>query len=162
VNPAEERRKARFEHYVQRTDSCWYWTGGMTPTGYGTFRVGKVQTGAHRWAWQWANGPIPEDMQIHHTCHTRRCVNPSHLTVVTRRQNLQNRRYDSWKDIDNRVSGVSDEPLTVTLSPEHSAWLRARAAETGETPDTLVTRAMYRYMARWLGKWKDTSPAPRE
>jgi len=96
-------------------------------------------------------------MQIHHQCRTPACVNPSHLTVVTRRRNLQNRRFDSWQGIDDRITGVSHEPLTVTLTPEHSAWLRARAAETGETADELVARAMYRYMARWLGRWKDTS-----
>jgi len=75
---------------------------------------------------------------------------------MTRRQNLQNRIQRSWDGIDAGVEPDA-EPLTVTLTPKHSAWVRARIAQTGENPDELVARAMYRYMARWLGKWRDTS-----
>jgi hypothetical protein len=157
MDKIETRRRLRFEHYVNRTESCWLWTGGRNPAGYGTFRVSEVQAGAHRWAWQWANGPISEGMEIHQACNVRLCVNPEHLVMMTRKQNLQNRQFGSWKGIDNRVDGMTTEPLTVTLTPEHSAWVRSRAAETGETADALVARAMYRYMARWLGQWKDAA-----
>jgi hypothetical protein len=138
MDKIETRRRLRFEHYVNRTESCWLWTGGRNPAGYGTFRVSEVQAGAHRWAWQWANGPISEGMEIHHACHVRLCVNPEHLVMMTRKQNLQNRQFGSWKGIDNRVDGMTTEPLTVTLTPEHSAWVRSRAAETGETADSLA------------------------
>lgn len=156
---SEAKRRADFERFVHRTESCWLWTGGKNQGGYGTFRVGKVQAGAHRWAWQWANGAIPEGLEVHHACHVRLCVNPAHLVVMTRKQNLQNRQFGSWKGIDQRVDGMTAEPLTVTLTSEHSAWVRQRAAETGETADALVARAMYRYMARWLGQWKDAAAA---
>jgi hypothetical protein len=153
----ETKRRTDFERFVRRTDTCWLWTGGKNPAGYGVFRVGAIRAGAHRWAWQWTNGTIPAGMEVHHTCHIRACVNPTHLTLMTRRQNLQNRRYSSWLDIDGRVPDSAADLVTVTLTPEHSAWVKARAAETGESPDELVARAMYRYMARWLGKWKDSS-----
>jgi hypothetical protein len=152
----EAKRRADFERFVKRTDTCWLWTGCVNQKGYASFKIGRVVAGAHRWAWQWANGPIPEGLEVHHTCHVRRCVNPAHLEIKTRRQNLQNRRFSSWAGIDGRVA-MQSEPVTVTLSPEHSAWVTARAAETGETPDELVARAMYRYMARWLGNWADAA-----
>lgn len=154
---SEVKRRADFERFVNRTESCWLWTGAKNPGGYGTFRISRVQAGVHRWAWQWANGPIPEGLEVHHACHVRLCVNPMHLVVMTRKQNLQNRRFGSWKGIDQRVLGADDEPLIVTLTPEHSAWVRARAKETGERPDDLVARAMYRYMARWLGQWQNAA-----
>jgi HNH endonuclease len=154
---SEAKRRADFERFVNRTETCWLWTGAKNPAGYATFRVGRVQAGAHRWAWQWAKGAIPEGMELHHSCHVRHCVNPAHLVMMTRKQNLQNRRFDSWKGIDGRIDTTITELLTVTLTPEHSAWVRARAMETGETPDDLVARAMYRYMARWLGQWKDAA-----
>jgi hypothetical protein len=37
-----------------------------------------------------ANGPIPEGMVIDHMCHSRKCVRPSHLQVVTQKQNSEN------------------------------------------------------------------------
>lgn len=142
-----------FERFVNRTETCWLWTGGKSPSGYGMFRVGHVHGMAHRWAWQWANGPIPEGMQVHHVCHIRLCVNPDHLSAVTRRRNLQHRNFDSWKDIDGRVEVLEGEPLTVTLTAEHSSWVRARAADTGLSHNEIVAKAMYRYMARWIGGW---------
>ena len=150
---AVTKRQKDFERFVNRTETCWLWIGGKNPGGYGTFRVGHVRRGAHCWAWEWANGPIPDGMQIHHKCHIRSCVNPAHLAAVTRRQNLQHRKYESWTEIDGRIDGEDAEPLTVTLSPKHSAWVRQRAADSGLSHDEIVGLALYRYMARWIGNW---------
>jgi hypothetical protein len=44
--------------------------------------------GAHRFAYELAKGPVPDGFDVHHTCLTRRCVNPDHLESVTRAENL--------------------------------------------------------------------------
>jgi len=36
-------------------------------------------------------GPIPPRKQIDHTCRNRLCVNPSHLEMVTHKQNQKRR-----------------------------------------------------------------------
>lgn len=150
----ELKRRADFERFVNRTDGCWLWTGSKA-NGYGMFRIGRVTTGSHRWAWQWANGPIPHGLEVHHKCRIRSCVNPAHLEVMTRRQNLQRRKFDSWQDIDAQIK-VDGEPLTVTLSPEHSSWVRDLAAQSGLSYEEIVSKAMYRYIARFLGRWADS------
>jgi hypothetical protein len=43
---------------------------------------------AHRVAWEIANGPIPDDRQVCHTCDTPSCVAISHLWLGT---DLENR-----------------------------------------------------------------------
>jgi len=158
---AEEKRRADFERFIERTEACWLWTGSKNRAGYGTFRVGRTQAGAHRWAWQWVHGAIPKGMQIHHQCRTPSCVNPAHLTLATARRNLQLRAFSSWAAIDAQIEDAHGEPLTVTLTPKQSAWVRARIAETGQTADHLVERALYRYITRWLGDLK-TKPRPLE
>jgi hypothetical protein len=67
---------------------CWIWLGG-TCNGYGWFFVGsgRRQVYAHRWAWEDANGEIPEGLEVDHLCRERRCVRPSHLDVVTSAEN---------------------------------------------------------------------------
>lgn len=78
---------------------CWEWQGVITPKGYGYFRDGKMVS-AHRWSFCHFVGPIPDDLQVDHLCHTddqecpggdtcrhRRCVNPSHLEPVTAQGN---------------------------------------------------------------------------
>jgi hypothetical protein len=140
------RDELRFAKYVEKTDTCWLWTGATT-NGYGSFRAGKVMAGAHRFAWEWAHGEaIPEGMEIHHVCRTPRCVNPAHLEVTTRRRNLQQRRYDSWRELAGPAGGVEAELVTVTLNSEQSAWVRARAAETNSPVQDVVERAVYRYI----------------
>lgn len=36
-------------------------------------------------------GAIPADREIDHICHNRKCVNPEHLRLVTRKQNQEHR-----------------------------------------------------------------------
>lgn len=49
---------------------------------------GRTGSRAHRVAWEIANGPIPDGLVIDHLCGIPRCVNPSHLELVTFRENV--------------------------------------------------------------------------
>jgi len=72
----------RFWAKVNKTASCWLWTGHRDRDGYGTFRdVRHVR--AHRWSWEQANGPIPRGLVLCHRCDTPSCVNPDHLFIGT-------------------------------------------------------------------------------
>ncbi|HET6911263.1 MAG TPA: HNH endonuclease signature motif containing protein [Mycobacteriales bacterium] len=80
----------RFWAKVNKTDSCWLWTGTLTTPGdrgYGQVRLNGQFPLVHRVAYEMLVGPIPEGMQIDHLCRVRRCVNPAHLEPVTNREN---------------------------------------------------------------------------
>lgn len=79
-----------FERYVVESEGCWEWLGAVNMNGYGVVSVQRTNTPAHRVAWERANGPIPSGMLIDHICRNRRCVNPAHLRLATRRQNAEN------------------------------------------------------------------------
>lgn len=69
----------RFWKYVNKTESCWLWTGrDVTKAGYGRIRLGGAhggRIGVHRAAWGFAAGsPAPPDMQVGHTCDVTNCV----------------------------------------------------------------------------------------
>lgn len=71
-------------------DVCWPWTGSTHTQGYGRCwdtRVGKVAY-AHRLVYELRVGPIPEGLDILHTCDNPPCVNPAHLRVGTHRENM--------------------------------------------------------------------------
>lgn len=72
---------------VDKTDTCWLWTGATRPTGYGQFWLNGQCIGAHRAAYLLLVGPIPEGLQLDHLCRTPRCVNPAHLEPVTQLEN---------------------------------------------------------------------------
>lgn len=94
---SDEEREAK---YVEvQPDGCWYWVGGLDGKGYGKV----LQAQAHRWMYERKVGPIPEGKDLDHDCHNRdescpgglscshrRCVNPDHLTPVSRKENLAN------------------------------------------------------------------------
>ena len=79
---------ARFWAKVDKTETCWLWTGGQS-AGYGRFGFkGRPNLGAHRFAYELLVGPIPPGLDLDHLCRVRNCVNPDHLEPVTRRENL--------------------------------------------------------------------------
>lgn len=79
---------------VQRTDTCWLWTGALMNGGYpGTIRDGERRVMAHRLAYELAHGPIPDGLELDHLCRVRRCVRPSHLEPVTPRINTVRREH---------------------------------------------------------------------
>jgi hypothetical protein len=83
----------RFWSKVRRGDVCWNWTGAIGSGGYGNFYAGGGRTerrtmGAHHYAYELLVGPVPEGKCLDHLCRNRRCVNPDHLEVVTRGENV--------------------------------------------------------------------------
>jgi hypothetical protein len=76
----------------RRSDSeCWLWLGALR-SGYGHVTItrddGRRSWYAHRVAYEMAHGEIPAGMTIDHLCRNLRCVNPDHLEVVTRKENV--------------------------------------------------------------------------
>lgn len=80
----------RFFSKINKTESCWEWTGSLTKSGgYAQFSyMGKPVRG-HRWIYEQMIGQIPEGMQLDHLCRNRKCVNPQHLEPVTLSENVK-------------------------------------------------------------------------
>lgn len=78
---------------TRRTDGCWFWTGTFYRQNgaktYGQFWLDGRRTGAHRASYLLHKGPIPDGLDVMHSCDVKACVNPAHLSVGTRSQNLR-------------------------------------------------------------------------
>lgn len=71
----------------------WIWKGCKLKNGYGRIlHNGKVKL-AHRVALESIIGEIPKNMCALHknSCHLRDCVNPDHIYLGTRKDNMRDR-----------------------------------------------------------------------
>lgn len=78
----------RLWKYVQKTETCWLWTGGKTQ-GYGALSVHGGPIAAHRLSYEIYIGLIPDRLYVLHHCDVRSCVCPAHLFLGTHLDNLR-------------------------------------------------------------------------
>lgn len=69
----------RFWAKVNKTATCWYWTGCKDKDGYGQFIVGRKVLRAHRISFVLSGKTYPYGALICHKCDIPMCVNPDHL-----------------------------------------------------------------------------------
>lgn len=101
--------RERFYEKVNKTDSCWLWTGYLNK-GYGYIHVrlgkGKRPRPAYRVVWELENGDIPEGLHVRHKCKNKHCVNPEHLELGTAKENAKDRKRDGT-EINGEKNGSS-------------------------------------------------------
>jgi hypothetical protein len=93
--------EARFDaKFIKGTDDeCWLWTAGKSKHGYGAFGVSingkRSGSNANRVALYRKLNYDDEfwfsKLDAGHTCANSLCVNPSHLTPQTRKENIDER-----------------------------------------------------------------------
>jgi len=97
-----------FWQKVEKTESCWLWSGYLNADGYGEFRSKFLTTRlAHRIAYGLDKGELP-NMPLDHLCRHRHCVNPDHLEPISVEANT--RRGSSGTEQSSRTECPQGHP----------------------------------------------------
>jgi len=96
--------RKRFTAFLRPDGDCLRWTGAKTADGYGRFKVNGEVNSAHYIAFFMEVGSLPlpgeldgQKFNVSHNCRNRDCCNRKHLTLKTKRVNLEEREYSTYR-----------------------------------------------------------------
>lgn len=87
VQFGDARLPERFWSKVSISDDCWNWIGGKG-NGYGSFWIDGKNRCSHALTYELISTKPHKGFCLDHICRNRKCVNPSHLEIVTLGENV--------------------------------------------------------------------------
>lgn len=137
---------------------CWIFTGHVGEHGYAVIKDARTDrcTMAHRATYEALVGPIPEGLELDHTCRVRRCVNPAHLEPVT---GLENRRRAVLAKLGDRTHCSEGHELT-----EENTVLNPRKTKSGVSFSIVCRQCKNAYYRDWSPRNRKSRrrPAPTQ
>ena len=140
----------RFWARVEKTSGCWNWTGPLHG-GDGTFDG----TGAHRAAFQFVRGNIPEGLHLDHLCRNKACVNPEHLEPVTKRENTLRAVPFRWR---NEIKNSRLKNFCLTVKHKNVAFLLHGSKKNKTRGNAMVLVDMARFEVKVGNRLVTLSP----
>lgn len=136
MDPEQLPPRLRSKIAIDDASGCWNFTGSTTANGYGRVFDGSRTDWAHRVYYRASGRMTPKGLYLDHLCRNRRCVNPSHLDLVTNQVNVvRGLGPQATRDRHRRQTlckrGHPLEGENIRLSPSGSRICRACSLEHG-------------------------------
>lgn len=137
-----DRMAERFWSKVNKTDTCWEWTGCKS-NGYGLFSpIGGKSIVAHRISYESNIGPIPKGLIVCHHCDNRACVRPDHLFLGTHDDNSRDMTSKERQARGQRIGTSKMTPESVMML--YQKWLAGGVTQQKLADDFNVSHSNVR------------------
>jgi hypothetical protein len=111
-------RRFRSKVNDPNASGCTLWNARIRKDGYGSFSIKRRPYQAHRVAWSFFCGEIPDELFVLHKCDVRACVNTEHLFLGTQQDNM-----DDMQKKGRRISGPALQKCIKRGEQSHRAKL---------------------------------------
>jgi hypothetical protein len=115
---------------------CWLWLGSVQGEDGKQPRPrmwdGEKSDYAYRVSWKIHHGPVPDGMEICHSCDVTVCVNPDHLFVGTRSDNM----------VDCAAKGRTNKPKGVDAARTKLTEADVRMIRASDAPSKRLAREL--------------------
>lgn len=158
-NPRED---ALAKHSREDGSGCLIWTGPLDRDGYGVASVEGRTHRAHRLSYETRVGPIPDGLQLDHTCERRDCVRPEHLEPVTNFENTVRRFLRQGATRERAEELATAELDRRAQGRAASRYAKEQAASVGIKKGTLIRDGRKKRVWNVTGFWAPTEGAAVE
>ncbi len=138
-----DQERFDFAGYTIDDNGCWVWDGTIGAGGYGVVKTSLGPEKAHRLSYRLHTAEIPRGRNVLHSCDNPPCVNPKHLSVGTRGDNMQ----DMWNRRRHpEPKRKMTEEQEVAVCEFHMA--NGRAAKVTREEFSISNTQLYRLLER--------------
>lgn len=108
-----------------QANGCVLYVSSLDRNGYGRLRIDGKDEQAHIIVYELANGPIPEEGVLRHTCDVRNCIELTHLILGTQLDNIHDMMAKKRQNI-VRAKLSSEQAREIYASAESAKELAKR------------------------------------
>ena len=133
--------RLRGKYTIDEITGCWNWNASLSSQGkYPTVASeedGRTPLYVHHATWTTVNGPVPTTpcpdgshrWELHHSCTNNKCINPSHIDLVTHREHVEAHKHER-RERKDRLIQFAAGLLRVGRTPEYVKYTTGLPAST--------------------------------
>lgn len=120
-------------YIIDSTTDCWNWIGQIRHNDMGMFYFNRKKYSAPRYIYEKIKGNISKYMVLTHNCQNKRCVNPEHLFIKLKRDNL-----DKYRELMPPKNKISDPEMIEKIILDKRSY--EKIAREYKVSSTLIWR----------------------